>query len=189
MNYVKEITVTHSGSSDNQTTDVDRDVEELTYGLSVNVLPRILDQGRIMLLFSLSLSDLAHMGSDCSTSGGSSNKNNSSSNGNEGGDEEEGGDEQENQSNDSGEKSCVQLPEMIQTGFLQEVAMRSGNPLVLSGFDRRIDTTETKGVGKAQMGLLGGLAKNTNKRKVLVVLITPEVLQTPLSQEALMRDY
>ena len=196
-NYVKEITVTRSGSSDNQSTDVEQDVEELSYGMVINVLPRILDQGRLMLMFSLSLTDLVHMDRSCSGSSSSSSDKEDS-------DKTEGNENQDNDNTNANtntntdsdddddaesEQNCVQLPEMSQTGFLQEVAMRSGNTLVLSGFERQNDSTASSGVGKPKVGLLGGSAYNESGRQVLVVLITPEVLQSPLSQEALMRDY
>ena len=206
-NYVKEVTVTRSGSSDNQSTDVDREVEELTYGLVVNVLPRILDQGRLMLMFSLSLSDVVGWeescdggsdasGSNSSSSSSESNSGNSSSDSNSSSNSGSslatgGTTDSKTSSEDSGEskRNCIQLPTVKQTGFLQEVAMRSGNTLVLSGFERKTDTTSSAGIGKPKVGLLGGSAKNESSRDVLVVLITPEVLQSPLSQEALMRDY
>ncbi|MBP5344550.1 MAG: hypothetical protein J6Y85_05720 [Alphaproteobacteria bacterium] len=196
-NYIKEVTVTRSGSSDNQTTDVDREVEELTYGLVVNVLPRILDQGRLMLMFSLSLTDLVNLERSCDGSSTDTTNNDNTENNTTNGGTEEGGNTNNNTNADNNttkndsdsEQSCVQLPEMTQTGFLQEVAMRSGNTLVLSGFERQQDTTNSSGVGKPKIGLLGGSAVNDSSRQVLVVLITPEVLQSPLSQEALMRDY
>jgi len=187
-NYVKEITVTRSGSSDNQSTDVDREVEELTYGMVINVLPRILDQGRLMLMFSLSLTDLVGYDKSCDgSSGDSGSSSGSETNTKEG---EDSGSSSDSESNDGeSTQNCVQLPKVTQTGFLQEVAMRSGNTLVLSGFERQTDNTNSSGVGKPKVGLLGGSAANESNRQVLVVLITPEVLQSPLSQEALMRDY
>jgi type II secretory pathway component GspD/PulD (secretin) len=87
------------------------------------------------------------------------------------------------------EETRVQLPTMTMRGFMQEIAMRSGYTLVLTGFETVNDSTESSGIGKAKMGLLGGKAYNSNEHQVLVILITPEVLQSPLSQESLMRDY
>ena len=103
--------------------------------------------------------------------------------------------QQQSASSDSSDKTAqskntmVQLPWMSMRGFMQEVAMRSGHTLVLSGFEELSDGTTTSGIGKAKMGLLGGQAANETNRQVLVVLLTPEVLQSPLSQEALVQDY
>ncbi len=169
-NYVKEINVTSSGSGEDRTTETDMDTDTLTYGFTMDLLPRILDHGRLILMFSMTMTSLLDLQkySTGSTSGGSS----------EGGDS--GGDT---------ESTSVQLPKMAMRGFMQEVAMRSGSTLILTGFEQMTDATTSSGIGKAQMGLLGGQAYNNNQRQVLVVLITPEVLQSPLAQEALMRDY
>ena len=86
------------------------------------------------------------------------------------------------------ETTKLQLPTMKMRGFVQEIAMRSAQTLVLSGFEDISESTKTSGVGKAKMGLLGGTAYNKTERNVLVITMTPEVLQSPLSPEALMRD-
>ncbi|EKB9389720.1 TPA: hypothetical protein L4G80_006436, partial [Pseudomonas aeruginosa] len=54
--------------------------------------------------------------------------------------------------------------------------LRSGETLVLSGFDQTTEDTNKVGTGDAGFfGLGGGLTRNT-KREVIVVLITPVVL-------------
>ena len=174
-NYVKEITVTTSGSGDDKTVDTDMEVDTLNYGITMEVLPRILDHGRLILLFNLSYTELLDLKSASSGSTGGD------SGGSSGSDDDDDGD-------DESETKTVQLPKMQMRGFVQEIAMRSGQTLVLSGFEKTQERTETSGIGKAKMGLLGGLAKNTTTREVLVVLLTPEILQSPLSPEALMRD-
>ncbi len=176
-NYVRETRVTKSNDSDDNTTDVDMDTDTLTYGFMMEVLPRILDHGRLILMFSMNLSDLLALetfSSDGSSGGGSSN------------DE----DDDENNNND-GERdtTVVQLPKIQTRGFLQEIAMRSGSTLVLTGFERVQNMTNTAGIGKAKMGLLGGQSYSKNTRDVLVILLTPEVLESPLSPESRMRDY
>ena len=169
-NYVKKTTVTTNYSGDNQTTDVDMDVDTITYGFVMNVLPRILDHGRLLLMFSLNISE-ADM-SNTATSGS-----------------DEGGSDSESSDEDSeSEKTTVTLPIMTTRSFMQEVAMQSGMTLVLTGFERVNDAVQTAGIGQAKMGLLGGQAYNNNTREVLVVLITPEILQSPLSPEALMNS-
>ena len=170
QNYVKEINVTTSGSGDNKSVETDMDTDTLTYGFTMDILPRILDHGRLIMMFSMTMTNLVDMTEYSSSSGANP-------------DPDEGG--------DSGDKEStrVQLPTMNMRGFMQEVAMRSGSTLVLTGFEQMTDATKSSGIGKAKMGLLGGQAYNENKRQVMVILITPEILQSPLSQEALMRDY
>ncbi|MBQ3695432.1 MAG: hypothetical protein II938_00460 [Alphaproteobacteria bacterium] len=173
-NYVKKSTVTTNGTGDNQSRDTDLDVDTLTYGFTMDILPRILDHGRLIIMFSLTMTDLLDLQQFNSQTG---LVDESSDNGNE------------NDNSQGGESTMVQLPKMAMRGFMQEIAMTSGSTLVLSGFERIKDSTATSGIGKAKMGLLGGNAYNHNEREVLVLLMTPEVLQSPLSQEALMRDY
>ena len=183
QNYLKSITVTTSTSSDNDSRDVDYDVQELNYGFTMEVLPRILDHGRLILLFNLSLSDV--VGWRYVDVGGSS----SSTSSNENSDSEEDGDDEDDDDDDEVTSTSLQLPTMEMRGFVQEIAMRSGQTLVLTGFEKIRDETQGSGVGKPKMGLLGGKAVSKNERDVMVILLTPEVLQSPLSQEALMRDY
>ena len=168
-NYIKEMNVTTTTSSGDTTTETDMDVDTATYGFVLNVLPRILDHGRILLMFSMNISTV-DLSDKQSITGGSSSS------------DDDDDDEQETT------KTEVTLPKMHTRSFMQEVAMHSGTTLILSGFEQIIDETTTSGIGKPKMGLLGGAADNSNSREVLVVLLTPEILRSPLSQEALMRN-
>lgn len=176
-NYLKEIKVTTSGSNDDKSTDTDYQVDTLNYGFTMEILPRILDHGRLIVLFNLSITDLVEL-KNFSVNSESSSENSSENEGESG-----EGDEPEKTS------TTLQMPTMKMRGFVQEIAMRSGQTLVLTGFEDLSEGTRTAGIGKAKMGLLGGQAYNTSERNVLVILMTPEVLQSPLSSEALMRDY
>ncbi len=173
-NYVKETNVTSSGSGSDRSTDVDMETDTLNYGFMMEILPRILDHGRLIVMFSLNLTDLISLetfSSNGVTNDGTEN------------------DENNNNNNNDTETTVVQLPKMQTRGFLQEIAMRSGSTLVLTGFERVQDTVNSSGIGRAKMGLLGGQAYSKNTRDVLVILLTPEVLESPLSAESRMRDY
>ena len=178
-NYLKEITVTTSGSGEDQTKDTDYEVDTLNYGFTMEILPRILDHGRLIVLFNLSITDLVDLEKYSVSSGSSSSSSSSSDSGEDSGDSNDG----------ESETVDLQLPTMKMRGFVQEIAMRSGQTLVLTGFEDLSESTSTSGIGKAKMGLLGGSAENETTRNILVILMTPEVLQSPLSPEALMRDY
>ena len=184
-NYLKEITVSSSGSGEDRTTDTDYSVDTLNYGFTMEILPRILDQGRLIVLFNLSITDLVDMTEQkivSSTTG-------ESDSGNTGTGTETGTGTSSSSSTDAEtETTKLQLPTMKMRGFVQEIAMRSGQTLVLSGFEDLSESTNTSGIGRAKMGLLGGSAINETNRNVLVITMTPEVLQSPLSPEALMRN-
>ena len=175
QNYVKEVNVTNYNNSSSNDSEVDMETDTLNYGFTMEILPRILDHGRLIMLFSMTLSDLL----DLETfSSGSRNKNSSSGS---------SGDNTDN--NSDGDTTTVQLPKMQSRGFMQEIAMKSGSTLVLTGFEQISNNINSTGVGKAKMGLLGGSSYNQNKRDVMVILVTPEVLESPMSPEARMREF
>ena len=140
----------------------------------MEILPRILDNGRLILLFSMTLTDLLSLttfSSDGSSSGDKSKKDDD--------DNEDTGDE----------KTVVQLPKMQTRGFVQEIAMRSGSTLVLTGFETVQNKTDTAGIGKPKISILGGKAYATQNRNVLVILLTPEILVSPLQPETRMENF
>lgn len=114
-------------------------------GFTMEVLPRILDHGRLLLMFTMTITELTNM--ETVTTG----------------------------------SSMTQLPTVETRGFVQEVAMVSGSTLILSGFEKVQSSNErTKGVT--------GMRKKSDKdRNVLVVLLTPQVLVSPLSPETRMQ--
>ena len=150
QNYVSEITKTNSGSTgDNY--DISITTDEIETGFSMQVLPRVLDHGRLMMLFSLSLSDLLDL-----------------------------------ERVDVGD-NYVQNPKTVERGFSQELSMKSGDTLVLSGYER-VDTTSNKsGLGAINNSILGGSQELTKTRTILVILLTPVVLESPLLPESRMK--
>ena len=179
QNYVSESNVSTSGTGSDRSVDVDMQTDTLNYGFMLEILPRILDHGRLIVMFSMNLTDLISLetfSSDGQQSDGTTTEEESDS---------------EDEESDSGDKdvTVVQLPKMQTRGFIQEIAMRSGSTLVLTGFEQVKDTTTTGGIGKAKVGLLGGQAYSENTRDVMVILLTPEVLESPLAPESRMRDF
>lgn len=175
QNYVKEVNVTNYNNSSSNVSEVDMETDTLNYGFTMEILPRILDHGRLIMLFSMTLSDLLDLETFSSGS-----RNTSSSPGSSG---------EDTDNNNDGETTTVQLPKMQSRGFMQEIAMKSGSTLVLTGFEQVSNNINSTGVGKAKMGLLGGSSYNQNKRDVMVILVTPEVLESPMSPEARMREF
>ena len=157
QNYISEITKTNSGS-DSDSYDLSTSTEEIETGFTLDVLPRILDHGRLLLMFNLTLSDLIELqkvdlgGTDEKTSG-----------------------------------QYIQNPIIETRGFTQEVAMKSGDTLILSGYER-VETATTKtGVGSAENSLLGGSAIANKTRSILVIMLTPVVIESPLVPESRMK--
>ena len=170
QNYVKEVSVTNNYGSSTTNSEVELETDTLNYGFSMEILPKILDHGRLIVLFSMTLSDLIQM--DTFSSNSLSNND----------------DDSDSDSND-GEATSVQLPKMQIRGFMQEIAMKSGSTLVLTGFEQTGNTETTSGIGQAKMNLLGGRAYDQHRRDVMVILMTPEVLESPMAPESRMREF
>lgn len=163
-NYISEITKTNSGSSDTGSDyDVSTTTEEIETGFTLDVLPRILEHGRLLIMFNLSLSDLIELQKVYLTT-----------------------------SDDPKEASSgqyIQNPIIETRGFTQEVALKSGESLILSGFERVDSEASKSGVGSATNSLLGGNAVASKTRSILVIILTPVVLESPLSPESRMKNY
>lgn len=160
QNYISEITKTNSGS-DGSYYDLSTQTEEIETGFTLDVLPRVLEHGRLMLMFNLTLSDLIALERvDLGGSNDSSNVNNG---------------------------QYIQNPIIETRGFTQEVALTSGETLILSGYERVENTSSKTGVGSAENSLLGGTAQAEKSRSIMVILLTPVVLESPLSPESRMK--
>ena len=156
QNYISEYTKTNNGSTgDSNSYDITVETEEIETGFTLDVLPRIMDHGRLMMLFSLNLSDLLSL---------------------------------ENVNLDSSEESgYIQNPIIEERGFSQEVALKSGETLVLSGYER-VDTSSDKtGLGAVNNNIVGGRQSVEKSRSIVVILLTPIVLESPLLPESRMK--
>lgn len=185
-NYVKETNVSTSGSGTDRSVDVDMETDTLNYGFMMEVLPRILNHGNLILMFSLNLTDLVSL-TNFTSNGAQTNADTLESESSDSDDKDD--DDEDNNDAADDASTVVQLPKIQTRGFIQEIAMRSGSTLVLTGFEKVQDRMTTTGIGKAKIGILGGGALNENVRDVLVILLTPEVLESPLSAESRMRDF
>ncbi|MDR0803899.1 MAG: hypothetical protein LBO08_02315 [Rickettsiales bacterium] len=123
------------------------DQDDLETGFSMQLLPNILENGRILLLFKMSVRELVTM----------------------------------NQTK-IGEVT-LQLPDVEERSFMQEVIMESGQMLVLSGFEKQTNNDTRYGLGEADFMALSGSRETNSKRDVLVVILTPQVLVSPMDAE------
>lgn len=69
--------------------------------------------------------------------------------------------------------SAIDLPEIDNRIFSQKVRIKTGETLVLSGFEQNMDNVGRSGVGAPKNWLFGGGANSKKTREILVVLITP----------------
>lgn len=69
--------------------------------------------------------------------------------------------------------SSIQTPEIDTRNFLQRVLMNNGETLVLTGFEQFGASGNKQGIGSPDNLILGGSARTSNNKTVLVVLIQP----------------
>ena len=75
----------------------------------------------------------------------------------------------------SGE-ALIQNPDYGTQTFSPSVKLRNGQTLVLSGFDQSVESSDKSGTGSASNFLLGGGGLRDKNHQVIVLLITPTVL-------------
>ncbi len=81
-----------------------------------------------------------------------------------------------NQASSNG--SSLQLPDVETKSFMQKVSLRSGDTLVLSGFERTENTLTEQGTGSVSNWLFGGGFNAQKNRNVIIVFVTPEVVSS-----------
>jgi len=73
----------------------------------------------------------------------------------------------------SSSATSIETPEVDTRNFLQRVAMKSGDTLVISGFEQTDANLNRKGVGNPGFFGLGGGLQATRDKEVIVILVTP----------------
>ena len=123
------------------------DQDDLETGFTMQLLPNVLDNGKILLLFRMSVRELLRMSTQ--TIG----------------------------------EVTLQLPEVEERSFMQEVIMESGQMLVVSGFEKQTSEDKRYGLGDPDFMALSGSRETSATREVLVVILTPQVLVSPMDAE------
>ena len=72
--------------------------------------------------------------------------------------------------------TLIEAPDVDVKSFLQRVRMRSGETLILSGFEQTDGNVEYSGVGHAKLPLFGGGWKAGRNKDSLVILVTPIIV-------------
>ena len=129
------------------------DQDDLETGFSMQLLPNVLENGKILLLFRMSVRELLRM-----------------------------------QQQTIG-KVTLQLPEVEERSFMQEVIMESGQMLVVSGFEKQENNDTRYGLGDPDFMALSGSRETSATRDVLVVILTPQVLISPMDTERTIQQH
>jgi len=83
--------------------------------------------------------------------------------------------------------NTIQLPNINSRALNQSVRMRSGDSLVLGGFERVRNSATDRGIGQPTFRLFGGGMDNSNLREILVVVLTPVILESSGQLQAAQR--
>ncbi|MBP4052093.1 hypothetical protein J9978_21705 [Chromobacterium violaceum] len=117
-------------------------------GFSLNVLPKIMDDGKVLLQYSMNISTLVGKDKGFTTYEYSSNRT----------------------------RNVLSLPNLDQRSFIQSGLVNNGDTLVLAGYEKLYNSTSDSGQGAADFKALGGAQGGKQTREILVVMITPVVL-------------
>ncbi len=146
--YVDSFSTSVQGDELN-TTDF-KPVEE-TVGFSMQLLPNILENGRVLVMFNMSLRELLSW---------------------------------DNQSFGTGDGAVVvKMPRIDERSFRQELVLKSGQTLIMTGFEKTKNSDSRFGIGDPNFMGLGGGRDTRASRDILVVMLTPQVLKSPLDPE------
>lgn len=113
----------------------------VTTGFSMNLVPHILDDSRLMLQYAIDISSLLGI-----------------------------------RTVSSGEQT-IQTPDLQTRNSMQRVIVRSGETLIVAGFDDAVLNTNLQGIGNAENVALGGAVGGRRTRTTLVVLLQPILLR------------
>ncbi|MFC4236207.1 PilN family type IVB pilus formation outer membrane protein [Thalassospira xianhensis] len=72
----------------------------------------------------------------------------------------------------------IQLPNKNSRNFVQQTMIPNGRTLVLSGFEQVRNQANKSGAGNPDFMLLGGSRQATQSREVIVVIVTPVLLES-----------
>lgn len=133
--YLRSVKTTRAESGDSL--DAELEPADITFGLNFIVTPRILDDDRIVIEYTLDIKD--ELGIFEKTVGDVS----------------------------------IEQPEFARRKFMDDIIMRSGESLVLTGLDLQTNEWKDSGIGESWFKLFGGGRKDVAKREVSVIVVTP----------------
>jgi type II secretory pathway component GspD/PulD (secretin) len=131
-------------------------------GFSVQMTPRLLDDGRILLQYSLSIVNFVSLqcfssqGFDCSDSTSVASAASSG--------------------------SAIQVPTTANRIFVQQSVLKSGSTLLIGGVDQDDTSQNSQGVGDPFNYLLGGGTASSKTHTMVFYAITPQVLESPRAE-------
>jgi type IVB pilus formation R64 PilN family outer membrane protein len=159
VGYVASSTATNASTTTTGSTSVTPGT--IHQGFSVQLTPRLLDDGRILLQYSLSVIDIKAITSFNSITGTGAVTDASTASG----------------------STTIQLPDTINRIFVQQSILKSGSMLLLGGAEEEDLQHNSQGVGDPFFYALGGGTASAKSHTMLFMAITPQVLEEPHSEQ------
>lgn len=160
ISYVQSSSTTVAGTSGTPTTSLSPG--QIQEGFSVQLTPRLLDDGRILLEYSLSDIDLIGIkifNSQCGdvTAGAGSCQTTGS--------------------------TTIESPDTVQRIFVQQSVLKSGSTLIIGGAEEEDLAQNKQGVGSPDFYGLGGGISSNRTHTMLFFTVTPQVLDVPHTEQ------
>lgn len=166
ISYVASSTTSNASTGSTTSSGTSLTPGTVHQGFSVQLTPRLLDDGRILLEYSLSVIDVKAINtfnSVCgNTTGTSSNSLSSSCTG--------------------AGVTTIEVPDTLNRIFVQQSVLKSGSMLLLGGAEEEDVQQNAQGVGNPFNFLLGGGISSAKSHTMLIFAISPQVLDVPHSE-------
>jgi type IVB pilus formation R64 PilN family outer membrane protein len=169
LNYVSQATVQPTAISTTaatSTSSTSMATATLTPGFTVQATPRLLDDGRILLQYSLSIVDLIGSGFNTFNSACGANPTQACLT-----------------SSVAAGSTTVELPQTTNRNFVQQAVLKSGSTLMLGGASEEDLAQNSNGIGDANNFALGGGTSSSKAHTMVFYFITPQVLDEPHSEQ------
>ena len=167
ITYVASTQANTAASGTGTTTTVTATAGQINEGVSIQIGPRLLDDGRILLEYALSSSELQSLdtfNSGCGVIGSTSADGTTCTGGTTG-------------------SSTLQLPTTITRNFAQQAVLRSGSTLIIGGVNQKQIQQNSQGVGDPFNFMLGGGSSDADVDTMMLVVITPQVIEQPVAEQ------
>ncbi len=159
IGYVEKTEATSSSTTTSSSaTNVTVTPGQINEGFSIQLAPRLLDDGRILMQYSLTSVDLDNLTTFNSQCGVSTTCTPGTS------------------------SSTIQLPTTTNRSYNQQSVLRSGSMLVIGGVNEKKVNQNSSGVGSPFNFIFGGGTSSGDTDTMMLIAITPQVIDLPQAE-------
>ncbi|GGG01070.1 MULTISPECIES: hypothetical protein [Cysteiniphilum] len=145
--YIKQVDVVVTPSGNGNSVKQSATPGEYNEGYEIKVLPIVVKGNEILVDLSVNLTNLVRM------------------------------DESKIPVEGSTEPQIIKLPSIRNKSFMQSVPLKSGQTVILAGFEDKKDNAQTDSVGPQSTWMLGGSQAALNNSTITVIVVTPYLIR------------